>query len=608
MQAPNSNVPVSTIGSANVYQGSQISTLNTIPANSNITFRADDEPFNLYKQTTLDNTFLLSTFETFGVTSQAISGTNETSSYTFQFTLPNWSNTRDAFLEWPVNIFTSTLPNQADDVILTGNDPMLLNNTYVTSGLKYVNNTPIKENLPGGSFLGGQFPNEAIIQTIKSVQVYGATNNQPLGKTTMFDQPNLSTIGLFERENNTTATINGYSGLPISGVKFYPASYIKNAENPESNGNYDTTFLGGEHPRARMVNKNASTSFEATVRCASVAVVGTKKTAGDGGNVFNNKVIISIPLWKLSEFFRTNKSLPPEFRFKITITFYNAAKVLWVGGSWLEGIPGIVYGGPNTTVAPVIKTRTFVLNPTVQEGLNLKWARNVFTYDLETCEPFIIPSSQYPYRTKTIQTSMQRPLMLRICVHATKDNLGDTTKSFPVRYFANSLVPWIDSNFNNIAINEININISGKPVIRYENDTLTQNGWIPTGFDNIIDLYNQRNGMAYSVQPGNVCPRIYPMSFANGYTGAPIDIPISPGMLWDNTVYPTDQGAIQIQLSINTSAQLHPDFQITVYKLYTQQISVDTNLKATLTEWPARVVQNQGQNSTLIQPNVIPGN
>ncbi len=603
MMQSNSNVPVTNIGSANVYQGSQIATLNTIPANSNITFKADDEPFNLYVQTVLDNTYLNSTFETFSVTSSNISATNETSSYTFQFNYPNWGNTRDAFLEWPVEIFTSTLtpPSDQDSI---GPDPMNINTMF---SLDYASANDLAY-LKNANFLSGQFPNEAIIQMFKSFQVYGATNNQPLGKTTMFDQPNLSTIALMEKENNLTATINGFSGLPISSVKFRPTIFGKTAVAANA-GPFDSTALGNSSPRAMMVNENAAKAFEATVRSCSRAIAGsTVAPDGTTGLIFSNKVIVSIPLWKISEWFRTNKCIPPEFRFKLTLTFYNAQKTLYVGTNRSQYFPAYFYMRPNTLISPVIKTRTFVLNPTVQEALNLKWARNVFTYNLETAEPFVIPASAYPYRT-VIQTSQQRPLLLRICVHALADTPNPEPETpLPVRYFQNSLVPWLDKDGNNISITEISVYISGKTVIRYENDAQNQNGWMPTGFENLISLYNQKNGQCYSSQPGNNQSSFFPVSFANAYSGVPIDIPLAASMLWDNSCYPTDQGAIQITLNIKTTAALDPNFQITVYKIYTQQTSVDTNLKATLTEWPARVVQNQGENSTLVQPNVIPGN
>ena len=591
------DVPTNNIGSANVYQASQISTLNNIPANSNLRFVSDDDSFHLYEPTILDNSVQYSTFETTDVTASNNAGGGSTGSYTFQFNNPNWVNTSEMYLEWPVTI-SVTMPAVPGGATPTAPspayyDPIIVNNN------NFISYFPVGSPAMQGCFDHGLYPDEAVIKMFKKFEVYGATNNQPLGKTTMFDQPHLSTISQIDKLSAESAMIWGQSGIGISSTKQANMNIPSTGVTPSANDDfvYSTSSIG---MKGRRVPLQALQSFEALVRMASTACGAT-----NNANVFTNQFIVSIPLAKISEWFKTIKSVPPEFRYKLTLTYFNAPTPIYT--SYVGGLPVQFLLSANTNINPQIKFRSFVLNPTLQEQLNLKWSRNVFTYNIETAEPYQIPARLFPY-VQVIQTSQQRPLLIRICVQAIAGLATVPAAATPNTYYIpNQLVPWLDDNNAPITVTEIDVFISGKTVIRYENLSLTQGEVLTTGFENIANVLSAKSALRYSNLPAGV-ERMQRGTFTTSISGAPIDLQLTPSMMWDNSAYPTDQGAIQIKVAIKCSARLNSNFQITIYKYYTQQISVDTNLKATLTEWPARVVQNQGINSTLVQPTVIPGN
>jgi hypothetical protein len=616
------------IGNANSYQASQISTLNNVPANSNLNFVSDDSDMHLYDPTTLNNKYLYSTFETADITQQNVSS-GESSSIVMQFSNPNWVDTSEVFLEWPVKLTVTTpaVINTDHNYIV---DPILVNNPmaalccsanidqgsipiYSYNPSEYADlRQPYQ---PTTTFDNGYYPNDAVIQLFSQIQVYGGTNNQPLGRTTMFQQPNLSVIGQVDKMSQDTATIWGYSGVSISSCQetnqLIARKELSAAGKPwkSINDNYILS-TGNVSNKTTRVPFEAMQSFEKVIRMASMTS-GATYIQGANSNTFTNTFVISIPMSKISEWFKANKSIPPEFRYKLTFNYYNNPVNVYTG--FLTKLQDDIqvksdvkfFLSSNVNPAtggslPQLKYRSYVLNPTIQEGLNLKWSANPFTYNIESSEPYVM--NNYPYNA-VISTSQQRPLELMICVFAINDKQDGSEQ-----YQKNSLVPWLDENGQAIDIKEINIYVSGKTVISYTNQSTTQNDFIPTGFENIIARKQGQCALGYSPQPGDN-QSVQRGTFTTNTLGAPIIIPIAPGMLWDNSIYPTDQGAIQLKLVINTSKKLHPDFSITVFKKFTSQVSVDINLKTSLTEWPARIIQSQaGNTSALVQPNVIPGN
>lgn len=623
-------VPSMNLGNANVYAASKLSNLNEVPNNSNLRFAAGDESLHLYDQTILDNSTLGSTFEIVGPTQTNIQGTNRTSNYVFQYNNPNWVYNGEVFLELPVRISCTmnalTIATAATINSKGYNDPILIANPLACMAMnsEYTSDPPVdpiqllnynilkSSYTPTESFEMGFFPNQGVIQLIDSFEVYGGTNNQPLGRTTMFQQPNLSMIASDERLNDLTASISGFSGLPISNVKKFNSTspFIDQQTLPQYIGPDSFVYSTGG-PVASRINHHSLQSFETTVRMCSAAAGATVDTTdqNNGSVTFNNSFVIAIPLSKISEWFKLNVAVPPEFRYKLTLNFLNSPITIY-SGNLKDSIAatGVRHAKislrVNPNASPVLKFRTFILNPTVQQMLNTKWSANMFTYNLETCESYQIPASSFPYQ-QIIQTSQQRPLSLRICCFATR--LKDTTNSLDnVFYQPNTLVPILDANYNYMNIQEIIISISGRDIIRYTNDNLNQAGLVPSAFEQIINLKNSQSGQNYAISPSST-QLGYWGTFSSQAFGAPIDINITPNMLWDNNYYATDQGAVQIKVTIKTPAAIHPDFQWVILKKYTEQESIDPNNKVSITAWPARVVQSQGT-SALSQPNVIMGN
>ncbi len=625
-----SNVPTQRIGDANVFQASSLANLNELPTNGNLNIKTNIDDLHLYDNSVLENSVLYSTLESNNPTQGTNpNATSESGQYVFQFSTPNWSNNREYYLELPVTLevaLPATQYYQHDPAYINNMRAGTFYNNWTIAGFynvdpetgdpynKWKYDTSVIE-----SFSAGFFPNEAVIQLFKSFQVYGGTNNQPLGRTSMFQQPNLTNIN-YGKTSDEEASINGYSGVPLSNtakrgiVKWTSTGGYKKLKN---NGlDYDTEGL-----LARQINIKAMSSFEATVRMCSSGcggvIVGPEPTTATGDNpvtrTYKNSFIISIPLYKLSEFFRLNIYTPPAMVYKITMDYYTKAIDIYQGSMLRnDGSQGKV--NPATFKlnvnylggSPQIKYRSMVLTPALQDQLNQRWARNVITYNMETAENVTISGRQWPY-SSVISTSSQRPLNLRICVVATNDSLPNEDGTAPtVKYINNQLVPWLDNDYQLINIQEISVSISGKNVLRYENLSVNQQGIIPTGYENINTVMTRKSGKGYSSFVGDDQSVRYG-TFSGGAAGVPIDLSITPNMIWGNGYYATDQGAVQIKLDIKTDKPLHPDFNISVYKLYTTQLSLDTNLKVTLTEWPSRVIQNQGI-STLQQNTVIPGN
>ncbi len=625
--ADGSNIPTTRLGDANVYQGSVIGNLNTLPQNTNINLTSSDDMLRLWNQTTLQHTVYYSYLEEANVTQPGGPG-GATTNTVFQFSVTEWANTQDFYLDLPV-VVKCTMP--VADIGANAKipvDPMYVNNPTMaqtwfcrTGNVTGADVASIMRLLATQPFENGFFPDNAVIQLFNSFEVYGGTNNQPLGKSFMMFAPNIANIGLNDRVNDQVAAVDGITGLPMSSVRgrtpvisSIPGGAVR-VVGPDTN----TATMDSRSYFSLQNNAIALSNFEKVIRMASTsngAVAAANATAGF--NDFTSQTfIISIPLSKISEFFKTNKFMPPEFRFKISMSTFNAGISSYVGfmNSGTIGAPEISVVdfkiSLDPTNKPTIRFKSQVLQPALQNALNEKWARNVITYNIETKDTYDFTGTA-PYNA-TINISQQRPLQLEICVRAlVAGERVPTAAGLPyVRYIPNQLVPWLDANYNPIRIQKIEVFLSGRPIISWRNDYPGNLDIMKEGWENVVNADYARCIQGNGRQPGQNQGKIN--NFFNNYQyGSPLIIPLTPNMFWDNGIYPTDQGATQIKLVITTAsttgtATLHPDFALRVYKVYTQQLSVDTNQKVTLTEWPARVLQG-GSSSSLSQPPVVPGN
>lgn len=629
--AAGARIPIRNIGNANAAQATQFTTVDSIPANTNIEAVADIADMGLYPRVKLNNQFLYTHLEEIDPTTFNV-GTGATSTVTFQFTLSSWTYTTDMTLELPVTISATTRANyNAATAGNKGVDPLLINNAAAANEAAFLLTTPTNQwwsaaatdnanvapSRPGLAFSKGFYPNRAVLQLIKSAQIYGGTNNQPLGRTPMMDFPNLSTIPDIDRVGNEDGAIIGVIGAPLSNICLDAPGTGWNVDNAFPIGT-PITYSDGRTNTSHRCNDEQMTAFESVVRMASVANGATGVYAAAGNTTtYTNSFVLSLRMGLISEFFKKNKALPPEFKFKITLVFQNNPIVMYKGLQKVRGSGDTAFRfvdsdftlAINTALRPQIKLKGLVLNAPVQNQLNLLWTNNVFTYSIETADPYVIPSTSFPYQ-QVIQTSSQRPFLLKIVVQAIRGasrtfalDGADVTTAF---YQEGQSMPWVDVNLAPVKITELKVFISGKTLFQYTNYTQGNGDLIATGFETIINTWNRRNFRKYNELPGDF-ERQIKGTIISGTSGFPIDIPITPGAVVDNANYPMDQGSVQIKLYIKTSAQLHPNTQITVYKILPQQISVDANNKVSLTEWPAMVVQ-EGRGSVLKQPTVVPAN
>ena len=634
-------LPTTKLGDANVYQGSIIGNLNTLPQNTNINLTSGDDMLGLWRQTTLEHTIQYSYLEEANVTQPGGAG-GDTTQTVFQFSITEWSNTQDFYLDIPVYV-TYTAPAIVTEVQgkLYSLDPLLINNSSMRDALRgsvwnYLPTDPgdnISNKIGSGApFENGWYPDNGVIQLFNSFEVYGGTNNQPLGKSFMMFAPNIANIGTNDKINNDhMSQIQGICGLPCSNVLQRPPVGLYNGIPSLVNNSGGVTYSNGG-PVSHKVNRKQLDAYERVVRMPSTTFGGT--LAARAGNppvdtYTSANFVLSIPLSKISEFFKTNKFVPPEFRFKITMSTFNAGARLY--SSICQGPDGItpaqvnyrVFRTDPTVGNPVIRYKSQVLQASLQNALNEKWARNVITYNIETKDTYDFRSNTSPL-VETINISQQRPLQLEIVCRALNDGAipaapGVEGEGPPVNYgrssiifSKNSVVPWLSDTWTPLNIKQIQIFISGRPIISWRNDYPANSDIFCEGWQNVINSDLKRCAVSNGRQPGQFESQ-WTGPINSQYSGAPIIIPLTPNMFWDNNIYATDQGATQIKLAItfeNTAggnAVLNNNFAVRVYKVYTQQLSVDTNQKVTLTEWPARVLQG-GSQSSLSQPPVVPGN
>lgn len=630
--ANTSNIPTTKLGDANVYQGSVLGNLNTVPQNTNLNITSGDEKLGLWKQTTLSHTTAYSYLEEVNAT-QPGAPAGPTTQTVLQFSVTEWCDTQDFYLDLPVQVTTQTTQGVSGNAgVGWANDPMVVNNpAEAISANAWLGQQYTVLNLGSIPFENGLFPDHAILQILNSFEVYGGTNNQPLGKSFMMFAPNITQIATNDRISAESAEIYGYTGLPVSNVKVRP---FRNFVTTAAVNNFGAdpgvaTYSTGGMIRHKVHEKTLQ-AFERVVRMAS-ASCGATRVLNAGVNTWTSQeFIISIPLSMISEFFKTKKYVPPEMRFKISMSTFNAGIPIYTGFYPVAAGGGDSIGTAVFTLKTAasgsratIRSLQQVLQPALQNALNEKWARNVITYNIDTKDPYDVVNRN-PY-TAVINVSMQRPLQLEIVAYATVTggaaggaNLPantfpntDTTgiPATTTRYIANQMVPWLSATYTPVVIQNIKVWISGRPVIEWRNDYAGSGEFVNEGWNNVISKkYYACNQMGNNQYNGQTHPQTT-INFNQTYIGGPIIIPLTPDLFWDNGIYPTDQGATQIKLQITTlnGAALHPDFGLRVYKLYTQQLSLDTNQKVTLTEWPARVLQG-GNSSTLSQPPVVPGN
>lgn len=620
--ATRSNNPASAIlGNTNAADSAQFTTLEEIGTNQNIEASADVKDFGIYPVTRLSNAYLLTTYETNDIISKNVT-TGESSSFTISNTYVGWVHSHEVYLSIPITIKCQTI--DTGDGPTAANDPLLINNPKAQmiscffaknqdqSGYNTANNSESIRYTPGLPFSKGLFPNRPLIQMLKSAQFYAGNNSQNLGRTTSFDQPNLSFISYMCKEGSESATYDNIGPAvsnTVSCLNTYGIFKTPNFNLPPLTSCSDTDDV------ADRMNDCSLEAFEKLIRSVSESAPGTTSDVGqDGLRTFKKNIRISIPLRLISEFYAVPKMLPPEFKQKIILQVYNNPTVVYTGiQKYLGGGDQPAFNfrdvnftiEPNLGLTPQLQYRSRVLTPAVQRGVNAQWAQSAFCYNYETADYYQIAAGTTNPISANFQVSAQRPVRLGIFLTASKGNSQQIGQVSRVKYAQNQLMPWVDDNYAPIRVREIKVYISGRGQVEYSNYEDNNSDNALTNFECIFHNINRHDWCGYNTHTGDHESQVRG-TISSGMTGFPIWIPITPGSVVDTSNYPIDLGAVQMRIVVNTDRPLHKDIQVNIIKIVPQQLCLDTNQKAVVIEWPARVVYRGGStvmNQTPVRMN-----
>lgn len=598
-------------GDANVAQATSISTLNNIPTNQGLTINADVKNFNLYNTTKLDNSTLYTIIENSGIT-QTNAGTNETA-IVIQWSNSNWVNTRDYYLMAQVELSVTT-PTYVVDVgtpplpTTFDLDPILINNPKYAGSIQdefyYREDNKIAglayQDLKN-PFETGVYKAGGLLNCFSRIEPVGGSNNQQLSRASMFAQPQLSNQGLFTRVDREEALKRGVVGMPMSndGYDFMQI----NPTTIERNTTPGYSSTSNAHFRT---NRGYIEGFESLIRQASFYNGATRTRSGAGTTTtYTNIVNVPIPLRMISEFCATNMTLPPEFKFRFSFYIKNNPQFLYA-----PNVDAIV-ANRNIFTARIIPaslqlqyTSMSLTNP-LQEQLNIKWSQNKFAFDILTTDPYQFRN--YPY-FETISASYVRPFQLELYAIANSDKtikVGNPETAV-IQHYADTLSALVDAFGNEVQVQRLRFLLSGRPVLDIDL-TLTSatNAFIPIGYENIINEKSRRNMQSAN----NAFSTELPVSgtYNSRTVGYLICIPITPNMFFDLYNYPVDQGSIQLQCQIITSAKLNENLTLYVNKRVVDTYTLDTNNKISVVTWPKRVVQT-GSGTDILNKVVVPAN
>jgi hypothetical protein len=579
--------------SANVFQATQISTLNNIPTNASVKIVGDPSGFELYKETTLENAILYSQLETSGYTQ--INPSTESTNVVIQFANTNWVDTRDMYIMAQVTLSVQTPNYETTGTPPVQNpiDPILINNPAQSVGFGMENSLNLLTNkfVPSYQpFSEGVYKCGGLLNCFKKIECIGGTNNQQLGRATMYPQPYLSILSTDVKVDEEEALIRGRIGMPFSHDGY------------ESSPTSKTYGLTGD----LITNANLRTidsyfkGFEALIRQASVNY-GATATIGASSSTFTNTFYVAIPLRMLGEFYQINKTLPPEFKHRLTFQVKNTPTFLYAEN------PTSYDDGLNIWTALIhpeslqLHYMSKTLTPTLQEQLNIKWTSNPFVFDIMTNDPYSYQG--YPYQ-QTIVTSYTRPNTLVIFVTANKDKTwvkGDETVAVGI---ANTVNSWLTAAGEPVRILRIRISLSGRTPIDIDM-TLNNSGQVnmPTGHETIINSYQNKTLKSLTGPLAHMDTNAGTMN--SGAVGKIIYVPFTPSMYWDMQKYPVDMGSVQLRLEVITSAPLDPDLTLNVNKTVIDQYALDTNNKISVVTWPKRIIQT-GNSTELLSKTVVP--
>jgi hypothetical protein len=587
---------------ANSFLATTLTTLNNVPTNANIQINADVGDFDLYSQTKLQNSILYTTLESQGYTQLNSSGADLTN-VVIQWANTNWVDTHDMYLMVNVEMTATAIKYFQLDTTPAYLDPIFANNPEVI-GYMLTEGAFKQETqyIPYAKFDSGIYYAGGLLNCFTKIECVGGTNNQQLGRSTMYPQPYLSLLGSSIKVDENEAFIRGRVGMPFSNCSWNGINMVaNNLSILQSNGDSVTTA------NTRTIQSYIK-GFESLVRQASAIYGGT---ASQDGKTYTNTFAVAIPLRMISEFYQIKKVLPPEFKHRMTFQVKTTPTLLYAndpdalqpatptreGGTWFVKLDPSSFQ---------IQMRTQVLTPSLQEQFNIKWQANPLVFDIATNDTWSF--SSYPYQ-QTIVTSYTRPNTIAIMAIANQDriiNAPGVQNAIALR--KNTLSPFIAADGSTVRIQRVRLTLSGRNAIDIDL-TLSQsnNYMIPVGFEQIVNTLNSKCLRLYTGSDAHNDTNQGPFN-SGGSLGKIIYIPFTPSQYWDINTYPVDMGSVQLRLEVITDKALHPAIDLQVLKTVVDQYTVNSNNQLTLITWPKRVLQTGGAPPTLLNKTVVPAN
>lgn len=579
---------------ANSFQATTLTTLNNIPTNANVRIEADTHGFNLYNQTKLNNAILYSQLETTGYTQ--LNPSSDSTNVVIQFANTNWVNTNDYYIMAPVTLSVTTRNHKVGTTFIQ-TDPILINNPAPSIGFAVTNGYTEAENLYTPKYMKfseGVYNVGGLLNCFSKIECVGGTNNQQLGRATMYPQPYLSMLGCNVKVDEQEALIRGRIGLPIShsGFEYSSPGNVRGVA-PDTLSNADHRTL-----------KAYFEGFEALIRQCSSTYGGTP-TATDTTTTYKKTFYVAIPLRMISEFYQIGKVLPPEFKHRITLQIKKNPTFIYGSD------PSAILANLNTWTATIdpsaiqLYYMSQTLTPTLQEQVNIKWTNNPFVYDIMTNDPYVFQS--YPYQ-QTIVTSYTRPNTIAIFVVANADKTYTAAGGGALLVVkANTISPWLAADGSPVTITRIRLTLSGRTPIDIDDNLITPGQYLlPGGHEQIINQYQNKSLLSITGPYAHTDTNSGSMNA--GAVGKIIYIPFTPSMMWDMQDYPVDMGSVQLRLEVLTDKPLDPtNLVLNVNKTVVDQLTLDTNNKISIVSWPKRIIQT-GSSTELLNKTVVPAN
>lgn len=603
----NSNA-TSVIGDKNTYMATSTPNLNALTAQNDayVGITSSSGDFGVYNKLVLDTSIV----ETFDFEFYPTSTSASLDQIVFQGALPNWVKSEEIYLSFPVTIACSSL--QAKNYLM---DPLFyLDSSYglwasvLSSYGTNSKNYNITDHL--------LFPDFALLNLFKRVQVYLGNNSQPMGRSSVNQTAGIKLNACDTKFDNSKISEYGLWGTPYS-ILDYSAVFST-----------DYTYYSVPALDMNAYEKQWACAFKQTLASCSrlhdniTDPIAQAESSIDkrwkDSYLYTKDINLPIRLSMLNSFFKGDKMLPPDLKFKIDFQinkdWFNIAatspqqKKAAPAEGWAMG----ALFGCKIRGAPKMVIRGHSIKQDIQLSINTKWQTFPFLYNYETYEPYEIygNGSSNPYIT-TIAISQQRPTELFIRFLDTTTTFIDPAKfntitekqaftffgnityadslcsqNYPQTFTIDSASLTTKQVFSKVkwTIMDIKIKFQGRLIYWTRHPDINDANGIPNEYDRLNDKYRTQSylkydELKYSNDTFNVTNK------ASG--GTSIDMIIAPGGKVDTGFLPADQGAQHIIIEITTATPIPADKKIVIWKKLPEQVSIDINKNANLIMWPA---------------------